>query len=66
MPKIPTYDIKGRITAETGSTGTIPNINVRENIFRATKSVSDFLVNEYVEEKKLEEDNKAYQLLSEM
>ena len=66
MPKIPTYDIKGRITSETGSTGTIPSINVRENIFRAAKPITDFAVNEYVQEKKLEADNKAYQLLSNM
>ena len=66
MPKIPTYDIKGRITAETGSTGAIPSISPTENIYRATKSVSDFFVNEYVQEKKLEADNKAYQLLSDM
>ena len=32
MPKIPTYDIKGRVTADVPSTGTIPSIDVRENI----------------------------------
>ena len=66
MPKIPTYDIKGTITAETGSTGVIPSISPTENIYRATKSVSDFFVNEYVQEKKLEADNKAYKILSDM
>ena len=66
MPKIPTYDIQGRITSETGSTGTIPSIKVTENIFRTVEPVTDFLTKEYIQEKKLEADNKAYQLLSEM
>ena len=35
MPKIPIYDIQGRVAADVPSTGTIPSINVRENIFRA-------------------------------
>ena len=66
MPKIPTYNIQGRITSETGSTGTIPSIKVTENIFRTVEPVTDFLTKEYIQEKKLEADNKAYQLLSEM
>jgi hypothetical protein len=66
MPKIPTYDVQGRITADVPSSGTIPSIDVRENIFRAAKPITDFAVNEYVKEKKLEADNKAYQLLSDM
>ena len=66
MPKIPTYDVQGRITADVPSSGTIPSIDVRENIFRAAKPITDFAVNEYVKEKKLEADNKAYQLLSNM
>jgi hypothetical protein len=66
MPKIPIYDIQGRVTADVPSTGTIPSINVRENIFRAAKPITDFAVNEYVQEKKLEADNKAYKILSDM
>tara|TARA_R100000231_G_scaffold3468_1_gene6235 strand:- start:3685 stop:5430 length:1746 start_codon:yes stop_codon:yes gene_type:complete len=66
MPKIPTYDIQGRITSETGSTGTVPSIKVTENIFRTVEPVTDFLTKEYIQEKKLEADNKAYQLLSDM
>ena len=66
MPKIPTYDVKGRITAETGSTGTIPSISVTENIANAAKPITNFIVNEYVQEKKLEADNKAYKILSDM
>ena len=66
MPKIPTYDIQGRITSETGSTGTIPSIKVTENIFRTVEPVTNFLTKEYIQEKKLEADNKAYQLLSDM
>ena len=66
MPKIPTYDVQGRITADVPSTGTIPSIDVRENIFRAAKPITDFAVNEYVKEKKLEADNKAYKILSDM
>ena len=66
MPKIPTYNIQGRITSETGSTGTIPSIKVTENIFRTVEPVTDFLTKEYIQEKKLEADNKAYQLLSDM
>ena len=66
MPKIPTYDIQGRITSETGNTGTIPSIKVTENIFRTVEPVTDFLTKEYIQEKKLEADNKAYQILSDM
>ena len=66
MPKIPTYDVKGRITSETGSTGTIPSIKVTENIFRTVEPVTDFLTKEYIQEKKLEADNKAYKILSDM
>ena len=66
MPKIPTYDIQGRVTADVPSTGTIPSIDVRENIFRAAKPITDFVTKEYIQEKKLEADNKAYQLLSDM
>ena len=66
MPKIPTYDIQGRITADVPSTGTIPNIDVRENIFRAAKPITDFVTKEYIQEKKLEADNKAYKILSDM
>ena len=66
MPKIPTYNIQGRITSETGSTGTIPSIKVTENIFRTVEPVTNFLTKEYIQEKKLEADNKAYQLLSDM
>jgi len=66
MPKIPTYDIQGRVTADVPSTGTIPSIKVTENIFRAAKPITDFAVNEYVKEKKLEADNKAYKILSDM
>ena len=66
MPKIPTYDIQGRITSETGNTGTIPSIKVTENIFRTVEPVTDFLTKEYIQEKKLEADNKAYKILSDM
>ena len=66
MPKIPTYDVQGRITADVPSSGTIPSIDVRENIFRAAKPMTDFVTKEYIQEKKLEADNKAYQLLSDM
>jgi hypothetical protein len=60
--KIPTYVSEGRITAETGSVGKVPNISPTENIFTATKPVTDFLT----KEKKLEADNKAYKILSDM
>ncbi len=66
MPKIPTYDVQGRITADVPSSGTIPSIDVRENIFRVAKPITDFVTKEYIQEKKLEADNKAYQLLSDM
>ena len=64
--KIPTYISEGRITAETSSVGKVPNISPTENIFRATKPVTDFLTKEYIKEKKLEADNKAYKILSDM
>jgi len=66
MPKIPTYDVQGRITADVPSSGTIPSIDVRENIFRAAKPITDFVTKEYIQEKKLEADNKAYKILSDM
>lgn len=66
MPKIPTYDVQGRITADVPSTGTIPSIDVRDNIFRAVKPITDFVTKEYIQEKKLEADNKAYKILSDM
>ncbi len=66
MPKIPTYDVQGRITADVSSTGTIPSIDVRDNIFRAVKPITDFVTKEYIQEKKLEADNKAYKILSDM
>lgn len=66
MPKIPTYDVQGRITADVPSSGTIPSIDVRENIFRAAKPITDFAVNEYVKEKKLEADNKATLILADL
>ena len=66
MPKIPTYDIQGRITPDVPSTGTIPSIDPRENIFRAAKPITDFVTKEYIQEKKLEADNKAYKILSDM
>ena len=64
--KIPKYISEGRITTETGSIGNVPNISPTENIFRATKPVTDFLTKEYIKEKKLEADNKAYKILSDM
>ncbi len=64
--KIPTYVSEGRITAEPGSVGKVPNVSPTENIFRATKPVTDFLTKEYIKEKKLEADNKAYKILSDM
>ena len=64
--KIPKYISQGRITTETGSIGNVPNISPTENIFRATKPVTDFLTKEYIKEKKLEADNKAYKILSDM
>jgi len=66
MPKIPTYDVEGRITADVPSTGTIPTISVTENIANAAKPITNFIVNEYVQEKKLEANNKAYKILSDM
>ena len=66
MPKIPTYISQGKITTETASVGSVPRISPGENIFRATKPVTDFLTNEYIKEKKLEADNKAYKILSDM
>ena len=64
--KIPTYISEGRITTEPASVGSVPRISPGENIFRATKPVTDFLTNEYIKEKKLEADNKAYKILSDM
>ena len=66
MPKIPTFEAEGRITAEP--TGVISNssVSLNDTVSQALKPITDFATKAYVKEKKLEADNKAYAILSDM
>ena len=66
MPKIPTFASTGRITAEPTGVISNSNISLNQNIGAALKPLVDFTAKAYVKEKKLEADNKAYSLLSDM
>ena len=64
--KIPTY--KSKLTMTSASPNVESNIQLdpAQNIYRATKSVTNFLTNEYIKEAKLEADNKATLALNEL
>ena len=66
MPKIPTFASTGRITAEPTGVISNSNISLNQNIGAALEPLVDFATKAYVKEKKLEADNKAYALLSDM
>ena len=66
MPKIPTFASTGRITAEPTGVISNSNISLNQNIGAAVEPLVDFTAKAYVKEKKLEADNKAYSLLSDM
>jgi len=66
MPKIPTFTSSEEMTTQTGSVTSNIQISPANNIFTATQSLQKTLSNEYVKEKKLEADNKATLILSDL
>jgi len=66
MPKIPLYKSSVEMTTQSPSVESNIQIDPSQNIFKATKSATDFLTNEYVKEAKLEADNKATLALNEL
>ena len=66
MPKIPTFTTQARPTAEVGAVKSNIQISLSQNIGTALAPVTDAIVDYKVKERKLEADNKAYSLLSDM
>ena len=66
MPKIPTFKSQTTMTSASPSVESNLSINPSDNIYRATKSLTDYVANEYVKEAKLEADNKATLALNEL
>ena len=66
MPKIPTFTSQARPTAEVGAVKSNIQIPLSQNIGTALAPVTDAIVDYKVKERKLEADNKAYSLLSDM
>jgi len=66
MPKIPVYKSQINMTSVSPSVESNVSINPSDNIYRATKPLTDYIANEYVKEAKLEADNKATLALNEL
>ena len=66
MPKIPIFQTKARPTAEVGSVKSNIQIPLSQNIGNALAPITDAIVDYKVKERKLEADNKAYSILSDM
>ena len=66
MPKIPTYKSQGTMTSASPNVESNIQLDPTQNIYRATKSVTNFLNTEYIKEAKLEADNKATLALNEL
>ncbi len=64
MPKIPTFQSESTITSEGSSVQTNLQISPSQNIFTATKPLTDFVTQQYIKEKKLEEQNKVDKLIA--
>lgn len=64
MPKIPTFSAKGQITSQTPSVTSNLQIPLSQNIGTALQPISDYVKEEYIKEKKLEENNKVDKLIS--
>jgi hypothetical protein len=62
MPKIPTFESQGRPTAEVGGVKSNVQMPFQTNLTQIGSAIEDY----YVKERKLEADNKAYALLSDM
>jgi len=66
MAKIPTFISSEKMTTETGSVTSNIQMSPANNIFTATQALQSTLTKEYVKEKKLEADNKATLILSDL
>jgi len=66
MAKIPTFTSTEEMTTQTGAVTSDLQISPARNIFTATQSLQSTLTKEYVREKKLEADNKATLILSDL
>jgi hypothetical protein len=66
MPKIPTFKSQTTMTSASPNVESNLSINPSDNIYTATKSLTDYVANEYVKEAKLEADNKATLALNEL
>ena len=66
MPKIPTFTSKTEMTTSSPHVKSNIQIDPGSNIYNVTKPLQNFLVNEYVKEKKLEADNKSTLILSDL
>lgn len=64
MPKIPTFSAKGQITSQGPSVASNLQIPLSQNIGTALQPISDYVKEEYIKEKKLEENNKVDKLIS--
>lgn len=64
MPKIPTFSAKGQITSQGPSVASNLQIPLSQNIGTALQPISDYVREEYIKEKKLEENNKVDKLIS--
>ena len=64
MPKIPTFDSKSTITSQGPSVTSNLQIPLSQNIGTALQPVSDFVEQEYIKERKLEETNKVDKLIA--
>ena len=64
--KIPTYKSKLTMTSDSPNVESNIQLDPAQNIYKTTKSVTNFLTKEYVKEAKLEADNKATLALNEL
>jgi len=64
--KIPTYKPQNQMTTQSPNVESNIQIDPSQNIYRATKSITNFLTDEYIKEAKLEADNKATLALNEL
>ena len=64
MPKIPTFTSKGTITGQGPSVTTNLQIPLTQTVGTALQPISKYVEQEYIKEKKLEENNKVDKLIS--
>ena len=64
MPKIPTFNSKSTITSQGPSVTSNVQIPLSQNIGTALQPVSNFVQQEYIKERKLEENNKVDKLIA--